>query len=198
MASVWKIETWSRERGLGSVGCPSLGLVLPFDAAVAVVDDFTVGEDVLVELQPAGGSFKVRRVTPDIPRFTRPRGTEVPPPVDEATAAHARGLLLALPARDWDLVASLTEEQLVIEGHETSTYTPTLRYRLIIRAPSYVELPTRWDAARVVRLSTEDERAYVATRVQPDTWRSFSLTWLIGDRFYFVACHSLESLTLSR
>jgi hypothetical protein len=129
--------------------------------------------------------------------FTAPAA--LPPALDESVATHSRQLLMTLPGRDWDQVCSLTEERLVIEGHESTTYAPsTLRYRLVIRGPAYVELPMRWEAARIVRLSSDDERAYLATRLQPDDRAPLSITWTIEDSFYFAACHSIESLTLAK
>jgi hypothetical protein len=59
------IESWSRERGRGSVRSETFGS-LPFDAAVAEVGTFVVGESVTVTLEPAGGSFRVVRVTPNV------------------------------------------------------------------------------------------------------------------------------------
>ena len=55
------IESWSRERGRGSVRATSFGS-LPFDASVADVGGFVVGESVKVTLESVGGSFRVVRV----------------------------------------------------------------------------------------------------------------------------------------
>lgn len=63
MTSDWIIESWSRERGRGSVRAPRFGS-LSFDGSVGEIGGFIVGESVLVTLEPSGSSFRVMRVAP--------------------------------------------------------------------------------------------------------------------------------------
>lgn len=60
------IESWSREHGRGSVNVTTFGS-LPFDASVAEVGNFVVGESVLATVEPVGTSFRVVRVVPTLP-----------------------------------------------------------------------------------------------------------------------------------
>jgi hypothetical protein len=58
----WKIKSWDRALGRGTV-VSAIG-TLDFDASIALVDDFVIGEEVDVALAPAAGSFRVTRIAP--------------------------------------------------------------------------------------------------------------------------------------
>ena len=76
--SEWRILSWSSELGRGAITSPHFARV-DFDAAIADVDDFTVGEVVHIELDPAAAPLRVRSVWPDLPRFRARFGVpEVP------------------------------------------------------------------------------------------------------------------------
>jgi hypothetical protein len=74
----WKIHTWSVADRAGSIVSPHFGPVA-FDASANEdhVDDFTVGEAVLVELDGFPPNFVVRRLLPMNQR--QPAGTRWPP-----------------------------------------------------------------------------------------------------------------------
>jgi hypothetical protein len=58
----WAIASWDRASARGTVRS-ELG-ELPFDAAVAMTDDFRVGEDVEVSLRRDGTSYEITKVAP--------------------------------------------------------------------------------------------------------------------------------------
>lgn len=63
LREVWQIEYFSREAGQGVVRAAD-GRRLPFDASVALVDSFTVGEAVNIELAIGASDDRVCRVEP--------------------------------------------------------------------------------------------------------------------------------------
>ena len=67
----WRIESWSREHSRGTIRAEHVGSPA-LDAAVADVDDFVLGERVHVELEAIPGSYRVKRIWPDVPRFRDP------------------------------------------------------------------------------------------------------------------------------
>jgi hypothetical protein len=58
----WKVKSWDRALGRGSV-VSAIG-TLDFDASIALVDDFVIGEEVDVALRPSSDSFRVTRIVP--------------------------------------------------------------------------------------------------------------------------------------
>jgi hypothetical protein len=74
----WKIHTWSVEDRVGTIVSPHFGPIA-FDARANEdnVDDFTLGEAVLVELEGSPPNFVVRRLLPMNQR--QPAGTHWPP-----------------------------------------------------------------------------------------------------------------------
>ncbi|MDF3065356.1 MAG: hypothetical protein K0R38_957 [Polyangiaceae bacterium] len=74
----WTIQSWSAERGIGTIASPHFGPV-PFDARANVdhVLDFLVGEPVLVELGGTAPNFEVLIVRPASQR--QPSGTRWAP-----------------------------------------------------------------------------------------------------------------------
>jgi hypothetical protein len=73
----WTIHSWSVERGSGTIASPHYGPV-PFDSKANVdnVQDFQIGEPVLVELDGRGPDFEVLSIRPLHQR--QPEGTHWP------------------------------------------------------------------------------------------------------------------------
>lgn len=67
----WRIAKWSKELGRGQI-VGTMADPLDFDASLASVDDFRIGEEVHVELERDGTSWRVTKIWPDDPRFSGP------------------------------------------------------------------------------------------------------------------------------
>lgn len=195
MSSGWTIESWSRELSRGTIRADQMGS-LGFDGAIADVDDFVVGEAVLVEFERHHGTFRVTRVSPDIPRFRDPSAATAVTDAPKLESENAARLLEALPTRYVDSVHAFSTDGLVIEGINDTSYTETIRYRLLLRGVEYVELPLRWET-KLVRLSTSEERAYLSNRFDQNGEPFLAITWITEERrFHFVVCASIESVAI--
>ena len=185
----WWIAAWSRERGVGEVAS-GIGR-LPFDAAIALVDDFEIGELVHVRLEPAGDTWKVLSVAPDLPRFRPPATAEGTAPLDDGSVRACNEVIDACGQGDHSYFWRSQEAEATFEIRDRSdAYSATTR--LVLSGVTYVEMSVEEGIdCRVFRLATDEERAYLATRTSIGA-RSIALTFLDYDgRFYFVVCRAL-------
>lgn len=185
----WRIAAWSRAEARGEIES-ALGR-LPFDASVADVDDFDVGEAVEVRLAPAGDSWRVLRLWPDVPRFRPPERSAAGPPLDADLAKGVDAFLAALPQGDHRFEPSTTEAlvRLTVLDRGDAYATPS---ELRGEAAAYAELPLEDGIdVRFVRRTTDAERAYLATRTTLDA-TMITIAFVDHDRrFYFLACRRL-------
>ena len=147
----WRIRSWERDRGRGSIESEHSEQVFEFDASIAMVDDFRVGEAVEIELKRKDGGLVVARIEPVA---SRPRpgasGVELPEAV-RADVEHANRIL----------AESLAAVTIASYG----THNPTMTERLVLRVyhgewppPSrpiygnlsfvevaYLQMPVTWD-----------------------------------------------------
>lgn len=187
----WTIAEWDRSRGVGVISSPDLG-DLAFEAAVATVDDFMVGEAVEVALEPMDGSYRVSAIWPDDPRLA-PSAMAVrePPALRPDIAVRIGGVVDALPLLV-DYRAILDGGDIVLEGDDDQfAYGPSQQIRLV--AVEYVELPMSWDG-KSMRLASATERRYLGMRVEltPD---SVALRIVDAARnIFFVVCRDIERI----
>ena len=180
----WKIQSWSKELGVGTLSCGAAPL--EFTAAVAEVNDLEPGEDVEVRLVPDGESWTVRSVVPVRPRF-RPPPTVVPgsaEPLHETRATAVSATLAEAKFLMDGRIALLDDMRLRLE-FDNDGFSYGAWSFLEVASPEYVELPTRFGFFSCA-LSSNLERDYLATRVHLPS-DSVALT-LVGDsrRFFFV------------
>lgn len=184
--SIWRIVEWSPSLGRGAIESPQLGR-LSFDGHYGNVHDFRVGETVQVELERAGAAWRVTRIWPEDARFratvpiTRPA-----PPLDPALHDPLARELAALPLCADYRVRAHDHEALVIEGSNDG-FARAAMQEIVVRAPRYVELPTRFSPV-AVRPSEQHERDYLTTRIDDLTAHDVAITVVAQpSRFYFVA-----------
>jgi hypothetical protein len=140
----WRIKSWSREQGRGSIES-DVG-VLPFDASIADVDDFTAGEQVDVSLTRAGDGFEVTRIRPSSFRSLLPPSLDAPLPRAWSAAIHELAKLLAEPLSCAE-IRELREQRLELEIIH-SDWPPPLMPPLgsaVFDGVVYVQLPTSFD-----------------------------------------------------
>ncbi len=194
MAS-WKIVEWSRERARGVIAS-GIGR-LPFDASVADVDDFVVGEAVGVKLARAGYSFRVLRLWPDVPRFKAAHVNAGIPALSDEAARSANPALAALDlAGRTAYVEKLDEQALTMTVNRISAYDRDTVATFV--QPSYVELQIQDGIdIRFIRLADAQESAYLATRTELSA-RHIAIT-IIDEtrRFGFVVCHAIKHDSLA-
>jgi len=180
----WRISTWSREHGRGTLESEHFRDV-GFDAYRAEVDDFRAGELVHVELEP-GAPPRVRRVWPDDPRFPLAPGTPPAPALRPELRAAAERTLQQRRACLDHRIASLSPTALVLEGDDVQ-FEHGASDELVVHAPAYVDLPLQF-VIKYLRVSTDAERAHLHAEKHELDATSLALT-LIGDadQFYFIA-----------
>lgn len=130
----WRIAAFDRARGRGRIAS-GVG-TLEFDASVALVDDFRVGEEVDVTLVARGASFDVASI--------QPHGFRAPFDAVTASAAPAlaeifeqvRGRCARIERADEDFVALEVDDD---------TYRP--RRRLVFERPCFVAAPMEIEIA---------------------------------------------------
>ncbi len=123
---------------------------LPFDGAIATVDDFHVGEEVAVSLRPSGSSFDVIAVVPVV--WRRP---DTPPPL-EALRTTTSAIDRVVRGRGISL-GSYAEDALTIDV-DVDSYAPP--QRVVFSAVAFLQIPSRMD--EVAALSAFDGEAFVA------------------------------------
>jgi len=129
----WRIVSFDRARGQGV--CASGVGTLAFDAHVARVDDFTVGEGVDVSLRAVPGGFEVIAIAPTTWRapFHAKRRVSLVAQLDAIAAQIAR-------RRVW---LHRFEDELLALQVEDDTYSP--ERALVFAGARYVMLPTELD-----------------------------------------------------
>lgn len=146
----WRITSFDRAMGRGT--CASGTLELPFDASVALVDSFAVGEEVDVTLRPDGASFEVTRIQPHAFRA----------PFDAPTAPHAPDLgriLSEVHGRScWLAGADASEEEIVL-GVDDDSYQPARR--LVFRGALWIQMPLSLEIDRLHAFDPEAAAASV-------------------------------------
>lgn len=134
----WRITSFDRAEGRGT--CASGVGELPFDASVALVDSFEVGEEVDVTLRPNGTSFEILRI--------EPHGFRAP--FDASAAPHAPDLgsiLRDVHGRScWLERADASEEEIVL-GVDDDTYQPARR--LVFRGALRIQMPLSLEIDRM-------------------------------------------------
>ncbi len=187
----WRIKTWDRSRGLGTITCPQLG-DLPFDGHAAMVDDFVLDEAVHVELQPTGGSYRVRRIWPDDPRFVPLGPTPAAPPLRVDAATRAAVELARVPsALDFRMVRAVPD--VVVEGDD-DCFAYGHFVELHFTDVEYLEMPRAW-GGKSFRLANDTERAYLGTRTELGEQTIAVRIVDDEDRIYFLTCAELRCKT---
>lgn len=140
----WRITSWSREQGRGTIES-DVG-ELPFDASVADVDDFTIGEQVNVSLTRAGEQYEVTRVCPVSFRSLLPPSPDAPLPGALPDALHALDALLAAPLSCAEL-RELRAQRLELEIIHSDSPPPLMPPlgSVVFEGVVYVQLPTAFD-----------------------------------------------------
>lgn len=156
---MWKIVTWSRAEGRGELESDHHGR-LGFDAGVADVDDFIVGEDVWAEIDTGVHPPRVTRVWPEDARY---RGPNAP---SRAAAALAPNLSEAIeqalgrtpaPASTWMKIESIAEGAAVfVLASDWDTIDAILRVEELV----YLAVPATTLFYKL-RLATDTERNHV-------------------------------------
>ncbi len=183
--SIWRIVEWSPSLGRGAIESPQLGR-LPFDGHYGNVHDFRVGEAVHVELERAGASWRVTRISPEDGRFRATVPVAEPaPPLDPALHEPLATALSALPLCEDYRVRSQGLDALIIEGSNYGFLHGAMQ-EIVVREPRYVELPARFSPG-AVRLADQHERDYLTTRIDDLGARDIAVTVVTRpSRFYFV------------
>ncbi len=190
---MWKISRWSRELGRGEI-VPDQGAPLEFDASVATVDDFQIGEEVHVEVERGGAGWRVVRVWPDDPRF-EPPGFSLPEksasPLKPSLAARVSEELSRVAQREELAVVSFTPRALVLEGSDGYLDSPPSD-TLIFLAVAYAEIEPCMEL-KSLRLSNDRERDYLASRLGSLSGEQVAVTLIDqADRFRFIVASGVE------
>lgn len=142
--SLWKISAWSREHARGAIESAGFHESIEFDAAVALVDDFTLGEEVEVELEHEGSSVRVLKIWPQRsrPNIAAVKQKPLPEHMTAAIQTFSRHLADVGPSCTLEVAAASTN---VIELVISRT---TLHDRDVIGAvrflrPAYAQLEWR-------------------------------------------------------
>jgi hypothetical protein len=194
--SIWRIVEWSPSLGRGAIESPQLGR-LPFDGHYGNVHDFRVGEAVHVELERAGASFRVTRIWPENGRFRATVPIPQPaPPLDPVLHERLTAALSALPLCEDYRVRSQGHEAVIIEGSNYGFLHGAMQ-EIVVRAPRYVELPTRF-SLDALRPADQHERDYLTTRIDDLSAQDVAITFVVQAdlggrqaRFYFVVGESV-------
>lgn len=144
--SAWRVTSWDRALARGTI-TSSVG-TLPFDASVADVDHFHVGEEVEVSLQPAGASWVVTRIAPV---SWRPPGS--PPPRADLQPTIEKVRLLV---RDRTLcLRGLEDDELLVIDVLPESYED--EHTLVFGGCVFVQMPPELrDCASVSAFAGDD------------------------------------------
>ncbi|HPH70208.1 MAG TPA: hypothetical protein PLF40_30870 [Kofleriaceae bacterium] len=129
----WRISSWSQQHAAGRI--VSTAGELPFAAQVAMVDDFTIGEPVVVTLAGTSPPYEVASI--------RPRDFRSLAPASDVTEHVATTTALTPTLHQLGVVSSALERlELVIAGedypHPSAPVFLTLRFTNV----RHVQLPT--------------------------------------------------------
>ena len=132
--SAWRIASWDRELARGTI-TSALG-ELSFDAAVAMVDEFRLGEEVEVSLRREGESYVVTRIEPVAWRA---------PPAPAARVDHEPELarILSEARGRWLTVRGLDEDERLTIRIEPHSYEPSRS--IVLVGCAFVQLATELD-----------------------------------------------------
>lgn len=149
----WRITSFDRAEGRGT--CASGIGELPFDASVAVVESFEVGEEVDVTLRPNGTGFEITHVRPFGFRapFEAPRASRAPDLGGILEEVHGRGC--------WLESADASEETITL-GVDDDSYRPA-RW-LVFRGAIWIQMPI---SLEIDRMYAFDPEAAGAARAWP-------------------------------
>ncbi|MDH3998190.1 MAG: hypothetical protein OET90_05060 [Desulfuromonadales bacterium] len=189
----WNIIEWSREHGRGRIAGTKAS-PLDFDASVALVDDFRIGEEVHIEIERQGDTWKVTKVTPDDPRFLARESAPVEvPALAKDLEQEAQKVLNKVQLQELYHLASINESSLVLLGEVPDTYPPPAD-KIVLDGLSYVESACCIEI-KSIRLARPPEREYLATRLADEEISSDELAITIVDqsnRFHFIVCSSMQ------
>ena len=186
----WRITAFDRTLARGI--CTSGIGALPFDASVALVDDFTLGEEVDVSLRRLpdgkGASYEATRIAP-----TGWRSPFTAASISVAGTAIEHFLPSVVGRRAW--LATAEDDGLCIQVEDDS-YCP--QRALVFAGVIFVQCPTEIDAiatihafapAEVLRLAPELVRHWPAI---PETCTVFRIDpQRFGDAAAYVIAHSI-------
>ena len=187
----WRISKWSKELGRGQI-VGTLADPLDFDASIAHVDDFRIGEEVHVELEREGDTWRVTKIWPDDPRFVPgvpvKEGT---PELDGALEQSVQKILDRISFQETYSASTLEAGTLVLRGEEGYAYAPPSD-EIILTGVRYLELVNPLNV-HSLRLARAAERNYLASRIEDFSSSDVALT-LVDERrqFYFVVCEGVE------
>ena len=91
----WHIHTWDRALARGSITSPDSSARYEFDASVAMVDDFVVGEAVEIRLEKIDGAPRVTWIAPVSARPNPASADTTPLPAELEAALREANRLLA-------------------------------------------------------------------------------------------------------
>lgn len=185
----WRIAKWSKELGRGQI-VGTMADPLDFDASLASVDDFRIGEEVHVELERDGTSWRVTKIWPDDPRFSWPVSVRAPA-LDPALEQSVQETLDRVQLQETYHLICREADALVLRGEEGYAYPPSPD-EIIVTGVRYLELANPLNVYSI-RLARAPERDYLASRVEEFSASDIALT-LIDERrqFYFVVCEGFE------
>ncbi|MEZ4329257.1 MAG: hypothetical protein R3B40_28775 [Polyangiales bacterium] len=193
--SGWKIIEWSQERARGRV--ESGAGVLDFDAAIADVDDFRVGESIELELVRDGATYRVLRIWPVAMRYRPPGDFGSADRLDSAHLEAFRAACRTLGGGDAERIEqayvrlSFDDDggsEAILVGDSPAYSTSPHEVRL--HGLSYAEFSLALECCDV-RLSDARERAYLASRTDLTSDHiALTLTW--GRRCGFLVGRALR------
>ena len=165
---------------------------LDFDASIAYVDDFQIGEEVHVELERDGATWRVVKIWPDNPRFAPPVPVDqCAPALEPALEQSVRETLDRVQLKETYHFTSREADTLVLCGEDGYMYSPAPD-EIMLTGVRYLELANPLNLY-LLRLASATERDYLASRVEEFSSSDIALT-LIDERrqFYFVVCEGFE------
>ena len=186
----WRIIEWSRELGRGRIE-GTHAEPLDFDASVALVDDFRIGEEVYVELERSGDTWLVTKITPDDPRFVAQQHVATgAPALEDALAQTVQAVLDRIRLQEIYRPAAIEGDTLILRGEEGYLYPPPSD-EVILGGLRYAEVANPIEI-KSFRLARAAERDYLATRVEDFCSTDIALTLVDAcNRFYFLVCASV-------
>jgi len=187
----WRIAKWSKELGRGQI-VGTMADPLDFDASIAYVDDFRIGEEVHVELERDGSTWRVTKIWPEDPRFSPPVSVnERAPALDPTLEQSVQATLDRVHLQETYHLIYRDADTLVLRGEEGYMYPPNSD-EIIVTGVRYLELANPINVYSI-RLARAPERDYLASRVEEFSSSDIALT-LIDERrqFYFVVCERFE------
>lgn len=149
----WRVVSFDRAAGRGI--CTSGVGTVAFDASVAIVDDFVVGEEVDVTLRPlasAQGGYEVLRIAPTSfrPPFAASRIAAQTAEIDRWIAELVGRRVTLARVEDGDVLLEV----------EDDTYQP--RRALVFASASMIQMPMEIDALAILHAFASRDVAQAA------------------------------------